>query len=164
MEAFGRLAQRYERSLMSIALMKLRNFHEAQDVVQAPLLRAFHRFETLRDAAKFGPWLIQIARSQVAESARTRLFRATSDIAPSSSPVCERWQAEAGFDDEQLLVMVDRLPEHERVLVGLRYFDGHSMAEIAAMLERPVGTVTKQISRAISRLRTWYTEETHNEP
>jgi RNA polymerase sigma-70 factor, ECF subfamily len=51
------------------------------------------------------------------------------------------------------------LPEREAMLIGLRYFDGHSMAEIATISEQPVGTVTKQLSRAIARLRSWYGEE-----
>ena len=48
----------------------------------------------------------------------------------------------------------------ERLLIGLRYFDGHSMAEIAALSARPVGTVTKQLSRAVARLRAWWDKET----
>jgi RNA polymerase sigma-70 factor (ECF subfamily) len=48
---------------------------------------------------------------------------------------------------------VARLPEHERLVVVLRYLNGHSVAEVAAALGRPVGTVTKQLSRAIERLK-----------
>ena len=45
------------------------------------------------------------------------------------------------------------------MLIGLRYFDGLSMAEIASISGQPLGTVTKQLSRAIARLRSWYDEE-----
>ena len=48
-----------------------------------------------------------------------------------------------------------RLSEHERTLVVLRYINGHSMAEIAEMTGRPIGSVTKQLSRAIAQLRKW---------
>ena len=48
---------------------------------------------------------------------------------------------------------VAALPEHQRLVVALRYFDGHSVAEVAALAGRPVGTVTKQLSRALERLK-----------
>ena len=65
----------------------------------------------------------------------------------------------AWIDHDVLLRLVSRLPDRERVLVGLRYFDGHSMAEIAEIAGRPVGTVTKQLSRAIARLRAAWNKE-----
>jgi RNA polymerase sigma factor (sigma-70 family) len=52
-----------------------------------------------------------------------------------------------------LLAAVMRLPERERQLLMLRHFGGHSVADIAEMLGRPVGTVTKQLSRSYGRLR-----------
>ena len=56
-------------------------------------------------------------------------------------------------DSVELLEAVAALPEHERLVVALRYLDGRTMVQIAAALGRPVGTVTKQLSRAIERLR-----------
>jgi RNA polymerase sigma-70 factor (ECF subfamily) len=59
------------------------------------------------------------------------------------------------LDDERqrLLDAVRRLPAHERVAVSLRYFEGRGVNEIAQITGRPVGTVTKQLTRAIDRLR-----------
>ena len=62
---------------------------------------------------------------------------------------------EPWVDDEvqEVLSGISRLPPHEQAVLGLRYFDGFSVKEIAAMTDRSVGTVTKQISRALTRLR-----------
>ncbi len=163
-EAFGQLAERYERSLLATAIARLRDFHEAEDVVQATLLRAFRRLETLRDDRKFGPWLIKVAQNQVAETIRARHIPPVLVPEVSTSSVGDGGNSQHWSESEQLLTLVARLPDHERVLVGLRYFDGHSMAEIAAMSARPIGTVTKQLSRAIARLRGWYQEKSHDEP
>jgi len=48
---------------------------------------------------------------------------------------------------------IARLPEHERIVVVMRYVDGCSVKDIADATGRPVGTITKQLSRAIERLR-----------
>ena len=54
---------------------------------------------------------------------------------------------------EQLLRAVMTLPSQERRVVLLRYFEGHPVGDIARMIGRPTGTVTKQLSRAHARLR-----------
>jgi RNA polymerase sigma-70 factor (ECF subfamily) len=158
-EAFGQLAERYERSLLAIALAKVGNIHEAEDIVQATLLAAFRRLGTLREERKFGPWLMQIARSQVVDAVRARRIPAGIPLNGPDHRESDDADSQNRIEHENLLNLVARLPEHERMLIGLRYFDGHSMAEIAVISGRPLGTVTKQLSRAIARLRSWYDTE-----
>jgi RNA polymerase sigma-70 factor, ECF subfamily len=43
-----------------------------------------------------------------------------------------------------LLLLIERLPEQERLVVTMRYFDGHRTQEIAEAIGIPLGTVTKQ--------------------
>ena len=59
---------------------------------------------------------------------------------------------------ETLLAAIARLPEREKIVVMLKYFDGHSVTEIAEMIGRPIGTITVQLSRARKRLRSWLKE------
>ena len=158
-EAFGQLAERYERSLLAIALAKARDFHEAEDIVQTTLLVAFRRLGTLHDECKFGPWLMQIARRQLVEAFRTRRIPAALPLNDHLYEKGDDASARFTIENEHLLSLVARLPEREGMLISLRYFDGHSMAEIASISAQPLGTVTKQLSRAIARLRSWYDEE-----
>jgi RNA polymerase sigma-70 factor (ECF subfamily) len=60
---------------------------------------------------------------------------------------------ESPIDHDAVLTAVANLPEHERLVVVLRYFDGHSIEQVAQLAGRPVGTVSKQLSRAMSRLK-----------
>jgi RNA polymerase sigma-70 factor (ECF subfamily) len=52
-----------------------------------------------------------------------------------------------------LLQCVRSLPAHERLAVSLRYFEGRGVHDIARATGLAVGTITKQLSRAIERLR-----------
>jgi RNA polymerase sigma-70 factor (ECF subfamily) len=157
-EAFGKLAERYERTLLAIAIGTLHDFHTAEDVVQAALLLAFRRLKTLRDGEKFGAWLVQIARSQVVETVRSRPAPAAVRLA-SEHQTGHEDKIDSWIEWEHVRSLVDQLSDDERVLIGLRYFDGHSMAQTAAITGRPIGTITKQISRAVCRLRTWWEKE-----
>jgi RNA polymerase sigma-70 factor, ECF subfamily len=157
-ESFGALCRRYERSVLALALAELRDIHTAEDVTQATLLLAFQRLVTLRNASKFGPWLLQIARRQVIEAARKRQVPVPAGRRPLE-PAAPDATAPDWREKERLLKLIDRLPARERVLISLRFFDGHSMAEIAEITARPVGTVTKQLSRAVARLRSSFQKE-----
>ncbi|TXT39457.1 MAG: RNA polymerase sigma-70 factor ECF subfamily [Planctomycetota bacterium] len=157
-EAFGTLISRYERSLLALAFGELRDLHAAEDVAQAALLLAFEKLATLKDASRFGPWLMQIARTQVIEFVRRRR-ELVGVPADSSSAELDAEPDPEWIEHEHLLSLVARLSEHEQVLVGLRYFDGLSMDEISNATGSPIGSVTKQLSRAIARLRAWCQEE-----
>lgn len=154
-EAFGTLVRRYERSVRALVLSQLRDLDRADDAAQATFVLAYRRLATLRDAGRFGPWLMQIARRQVVEAVRARRIAVPipSDLA-TENPAATAW-----VEHEHLLRLVDRLPADERWLIGLRYFDNLSHSEIAEISGRPLGSVTKQLSRAIARLRGWYEQE-----
>lgn len=158
-ESYGALCRRYERSVLAVAWAELHDVHAAEDVTQATLLAAFQRLSTLNNASKFGPWILRIARRQVVDWTRKRRLSAAI-VGEETRP--RQAGDEAAIDwieKDHLLKLVDRLPKRERVLIGLRFFDGHSVAEISEITARPVGTVTKQLSRAISRLRAAFDKE-----
>lgn len=150
-QAYGVLVERYERGVLAAVLPWVRDPHTAQDLVQDVFLKGYLKLASLRVGANFGGWLLKIARREAIHSLRRRrLAIAADNPAAQADPA-----ATSLFDDEKqrLLTSVRRLPAHERLLVNLRYFDGHSVKEIARVTGRPVGTVTKQLSRAIERLR-----------
>ncbi len=154
-DAFAELVARHERAAWATARRIVGDDHTASDAVQEAFLQSFHRLETLRQAAQFGVWLLKIARREAIRLARSRARQ-------PACPVSDQGRELAGgngigsslsADSEEILRALGRLPDHERLVVSLRYLEGHSVSEIAQALNRPVGTVTKQLSRAIERLR-----------
>jgi RNA polymerase sigma-70 factor, ECF subfamily len=152
--AFERLILRYERSVRSIAWAYLRESHACDDATQETFIAAYRSLAGLREPEKFGPWIMQIARRTSQRlSNRSRIPRDQSvpiNEIPEKSPVISDRQL-------QLLECIERLPENEQIVIAMRYFDGHSSQQIADLTERPLGSVTKQLSRAYERLRTWLT-------
>lgn len=159
-EAYAQLVRRYERLVRAAVQNLVRDLHAAEDAAQETFLAAFESLDSLRQAAKFGPWVLSIARNQAASACRKRVHAevCVPDIPSIEPPTNGRLSDRS----EQLLELVERLPEHERIVVGLRYFDGHSVEAVARISGRPVGTVTKQLSRAHARLEQWLKQESHS--
>jgi RNA polymerase sigma-70 factor, ECF subfamily len=158
-DAFAALVARHERAVWATAWRVLKDDHAAADAGQEAFLQAFHRLGDLRQPEHFAVWLLRIARRESIRLARRRarepsrsLDQAGTD-APSDHNRIDATATRLSTDAEDVLTAVARLPEHERLVVVLHYLDGHSVVEVAAALGRPVGTVTKQLSRAIGRLR-----------
>jgi RNA polymerase sigma-70 factor (ECF subfamily) len=156
--AFAALVTRHERAVWATAWRVLRDDHAAADAGQEAFLQAFHRLGGLRQPERFGVWLLRIARRESIRMARRRARDPSRplDEADADPPSRRDRDPTTGFSAvaEELLAAVARLPEHERVVVALHYLDGRPVAEIAGALGRPVGTITKQLSRAILRLKT----------
>ena len=148
--AFGELVRLYERAAIITAHSVLRDYDMAQDAAQEGFMVAYAKLGQLSSAAAFGPWLLKIVRRRAAlmqRERRTKLLR--SEIAGASCAPSSDWIHRY----EDAIEQIGRLPEHERMVIVLRYVDGHSVQAIADTTGKPVGTIKKQLSRALERLR-----------
>jgi RNA polymerase sigma-70 factor, ECF subfamily len=149
--AFAELVRLYERGAVLTSYALLRDFHTAQDVAQEAFFCAFSKLGQLRDAAAFGPWLLQIVRRRALLIRQgPRYEPIPADIPAPSSGTTPDWIKP--FED--VVEQLGRLSEKDRTLVIMRHVDGRSVQEIAATTGQPAETVRKQLYRAVQRLRT----------
>jgi len=150
-QAYGQLVIRYERGLRAVIAQIVPDIHVAEDLAQDAFLKAFQSLNRLHNPSRFGPWLYRIARNEALMWLRRRPKIAERSI--SEDMPLEQSNGRLSEKSEQLLKAVMTLPFQEQRVVLLRYFEGHQVGDIAAMIGRPLGTVTKQLSRAHARLR-----------
>lgn len=148
--AFTRLHAAFSPMVHAIALSRLppRDVH---DVVQDTFLRAWQRLEQLREPARFGPWLAQIARRVAADAYRTAqpgahvaLDAHVDTLAAPAVP-----HAEAAH----VLRHIHELPEAYRAPLLMRLVHGMSGAEIAAQTGLSTGSVRVNLHRGMAKLR-----------
>ena len=149
-EAFGRLVGRYSRAVVARQLGWTRDLAAAEDLAQETFLRAWQGLGRLEDVRAFGSWLLSIGGFVGQEWLRRRKTeqKARESLAPPPPP-----RREVG-PDLPLAEAVGELAPELQQLLALRHDAGMSCEEIARELGRPLGTVTKTLSRAYEQLRT----------
>jgi len=150
--AFGSLYDRTVRLVRAVAADA--GPDAADDVTHDTFLRAYRTLKTLRDPARFAPWLVGIARLVVLERRRARRFDPLPELtaAPAST------EADASDDAEELLRVVARLPEEERLAVRFFFLNERSIEETARLLNRSRSGAYAVLQRAKARLAAWLLE------
>lgn len=147
--AFDQLVERYARAVLARQYGWTRDLAAAEDLAQETFMRAWQGLSRLRDAGAFGSWLLSIAgfagqewlrRKQSDLKARERL----------AAPATPRRELDV---DLPLARAVSELAPEVQQLLALRHDRGLSCEEIAKDFGRPLGTVTKTLSRAYEQLR-----------
>lgn len=156
-DAFGFLVEKYKAGVHSLAYSRLRNFHDAQDVVQDVFIIAYENLHKLRSWDSFASWLYRIASNFCANHIRIdsrrpdRDFAADQEIDPAESHSISFYRADLAF--EPLHEALGTLPDTHHEVLCLHYFGGMTSYEIARFSGVSPAAVRKRISRARELLR-----------
>lgn len=156
-EAFEREALAHLDAVFRTALRLAGDPTEAEDLAQETMLKAFRSWRQYRPGTNAKAWLLTILRNTFVNEYRRRkarpamvdvmeiepftVFRAVQDADPEGSFF-------ARIVDGDVLRAIGRLPEDFREVLVLSDVEGLSYAEIADVVEAPVGTVKSRLFRA----------------
>ena len=148
-ERFVAQVTELQETLYRTARSILRNEQDAQDAVQESVTQAFARLHTLRDPAKFKPWLLRILVNTCYDACRRRrstvYLEAVEETLAAPQSDCEERMS--------LWSAVMRLPEEQKAVVTLFYYEDLPIRAISEVLGVTQGTVKTRLSRARGRLR-----------
>ena len=155
-EAFGQLAQRYERAVYAAAYRRLGNHAEAQELCQEVFVKVLQRIGQLRQPECFGGWLRSVTnRMAINRAVRRRPAFSTEPQTLEATCVDERTpltDALAGERHRQVHAGLDRLGELDRQTLMAFYVDGESLIEMSDRFDSPVGTIKRRLHVARKRL------------
>lgn len=148
-DAFAQLAAADLARLYGIARLMVGGTEPARDAVQDALVEAWRGLPGLRDGSRYDAWIHRLlvrscyrqrGRREAADSGYG--LEARPDAALES--VVDREQLERGFR---------RLPAEQRAVLVLRFYLDLSLADVAASLGLPQGTVKSRLHRGLASLR-----------
>ncbi|MGH8876965.1 MAG: RNA polymerase sigma factor SigM [Stackebrandtia sp.] len=154
-DAFGELFRRHRERLWAVALRTLSDPEEAADALQDAMVNAYRAAAKFRGDSAVTTWLHRIVVNACLDRVRRRQARPAvpmSDQLPESpmpgADPAERASSLAVRD------ALEKLPFDQRAVVVYIDMLGYPVADVAAILEIPKGTVKSRASRARSQLAT----------
>jgi RNA polymerase sigma-70 factor (ECF subfamily) len=159
--AFGTFVAHHQDLAYGLALRWTRRPADAEDIAQEAFLRAYRglgRYDPERRAAlRCRGWLARIVMNLVRNAARDGGPRPTTLDASLDDPDVPEDRPEAMAlareTRDEWRRRLDALPPRHRLAVELRHVEGLSYPELAAALERPIGTVKSDVHRGVRALR-----------
>lgn len=153
--AWLQLVRRYESRLFNHALRMVGNRDDALDLLQDILLSIYRNLDGFRGDAPFAAWIFRIATFRCTDHLRRKRL-ATDDFidAPDpgsqSNPAISMEQVRSNGDIVHLLSM---LPNEQRQVVELKFFQNFTFDEIGGQLGISTNTAKTRLYSALKRLR-----------
>lgn len=155
---FRALVEPYRRALEIHCYRMLGSRHDAEDLVQETLLRAWRSFDRFEGRAAVSTWLYRIATNACLDEIERRPRRAEPVVDPypdervaeAGEPIADpaaRYALREGME-LALLTAIQRLPGRQRAVLILRDVLGWSGPEVAELLETTVAAVNGALQRA----------------
>lgn len=153
-QAFGELVREMERPLLYYATKLLRDQDKAFDVLQEVWLKVLRQIRRLRDPRSLRTWLYRIAHSLVVDRIRKDVSRENVERERAASST--EAELEPSFRDEDAAAIhrsLDEIDSRYREVLVLHFLEDLSVADVAAIVGCPEGTVKSRIYHAKKALK-----------
>ncbi len=156
--AYEVLVTRYQKAVISSAMVVVKNHFMAQDVAQDAFVTAWMKLNTLQEPNKYGSWVCRIAKNcalNMISRYRSYLPLETVEHINVIGVAMENPAEIVAMSQEKNEVnqSVEMLPKKVRQIIELYYFHNFSIAEIADQMRISQGTVKRQLHDGRKRIR-----------
>jgi RNA polymerase sigma-70 factor (ECF subfamily) len=154
--AFADLVREHQSMVFSIAYHFLRDRAVAEELSQEVFLHLHKNLKAIQSPIHLTHWLRKVTSHRCVDQARRLKLRPrvslTDYLERSPEPAAEFHMADPLLS-VALRRLIARLPERSRMIVILRYQEDLDPAEIAEILDIPLGTVKSNLHRSLALLR-----------
>lgn len=154
-EAFSAIVRLYsERLYWKIRYIVLCH-DDANDVLQNTFLKAWNNIDSFHNKSKLFTWLCSIAINEALDYLRKNKNNSTIELSETTS-VSKTLMADEYFDGDEahamLLEAVSKLPDVQRMVFNLKYFDNMKYSEISEILNTSEGALKASYHIAVKKI------------
>lgn len=144
-EAQLKLYRQYCDGMFGVAMRFVKNYDDAEDVVQESFIKAFQRIEQFKGEVTFGAWLKRIVVNGCIDFLKSKNQR-TVELNENYLHITDEqdWHVEESISLEEVKKSIEELPDKYRYVVQLFLVEGYDHSEIAQIMN---------ITEAASRTR-----------
>lgn len=154
--AFGELFERYRGGIFALAMRRVRNADEAEELAQDVFIQAMQKIDQLQVPEAFGGWLRRIVhRMAINRMTRSRYALPCDPETLEATCLAEGDPGEQAEDRERAEAVrdsIDRLGSLDQQTLKAFYLQSKSLIEMSDEFDAPIGTIKRRLHVARKRL------------
>lgn len=156
-EGFAVLVRQYSEPLYWKVRRIVLNHEDANDVLQNAFLKIWNNLDTFQGKSALSTWLYRIAINEALDFVRRQKNVNSATVSAEDEPgVAARLMGDDYFDGDEaqarLQEAVARLPEVQRTVFTLKYFDELKYSEISKILDTSEGALKASYHLAVKKI------------
>ncbi len=161
-EGFTILVKMYQERLYW-SIRRIVHFHEdADDVIQNTFIKVFKGIKGFRHQSKLYTWLYRIAMNEALTHVNNKKKKMTGTLDDHVSMLENNLRADQYFDGDKAQIIltkaIEYLPDKQRQIFNLRYYDEMSYADISEVLGTSVGALKASFHHAVKKVELYLKE------
>lgn len=161
--AFSKLVSLYSERLYWQIRRLVLNHEDSNDILQNTLLKAWINIELFRGEAKLSTWLYRIAINESLTFLTNLNKRNQAIVSDPDEILLERMQSDPYFDGDEIQIQLQKailsLPEKQRIVFNMRYYDELKYEEISDILGTSVGALKASYHHASKKVEEFMTQD-----
>ena len=153
---YTRIIRKYQEKLYWHIRHMVVEHEDANDVLQNMFIKVWNGLENFREDSQLYTWLYRIATNECLSFLEQQKKRSSVSLSDVESGLSNRLQADKHFDanklEWKLQVAIQQLPEKQRVVFNLRYYDEMPYEKMSRVLETSEGALKASYHHAVKKI------------
>ena len=162
--AFNAVVQNYSERLYWHVRRFLCSHDDTNDLIQDIFIKVWKALPSFRGESNIFTWIYRIATNEVLNHLRKQKFKALISLDSASEVFCRKIDEDPHFNGDhlqrELHKAIQRLPEKQRIVFSLRYFDELKYKEISEITGTSIGALKASYHHAYNKIKAELEEKT----
>lgn len=156
--AFNKLVKQYKERLYWHVRKIVLNHDDANDVIQNTFIKIFLNLDNFQENSTLFTWMYRIATNESLNFINTKASKMGLNSTEWMESKADNLEADTYFDGDkaalQLQKAISTLPEKQRLVFNMKYFDAMKYDTIADILDTSVGALKASYHHAVKKIKT----------
>ena len=154
--AFTAIVKKYQEKLYWHIRRMVIDHDDANDVLQNMFIKVWKALENFREDSQLYTWLYRIATNECLTFLEQQKRRSAASFDEMETGLSNKIKADEGFDanklEWKLQLAIQKLPEKQRIVFNLRYYDEMPYEQMSKMLDTSVGSLKASYHHAAKKI------------
>ena len=154
--AYTAVIKKYQEKLYWHVRRMVIEHEDANDVLQNVFIRVWNALENFREDSQLYTWLYRIATNECLTYIEQQKKRSSVSLSEVETGLSNKIKADSHFDanklEWKLQLAIQQLPEKQRIVFNLRYYDEMPYEEMSRVLETSEGALKASYHHAVKKI------------